>query len=675
MIIFAGNKSEKNMEKLHKLSMVVIPCGDAEHEPDSVLRSRIRTGDDRTRAQEILIEAQNYYNAMYRFRKDRERNKRYNFGDQWGDVVCVDGKKMTEEAYILSQGNIPLKNNLIRRLVRNVIGVYRSQATEPTCTARDRDEQKEAETMSTVLQYNMQLNRMTELYARSLEEYLISGMIVHRKWYGWRNDKMDCWTDYVQPNNFFIDNNMRDFRAWDCSFVGEIHDVSFEQLCQQFAKSPEDYMRLAEIYRQARDKGTNIHAWEDFGYNRDWINTDFLTPRDESRCRVIEVWRKESKPRYRCHDYNSGEIFKVDIEDKPLMVDVVNMRRIEQAHRTGMSESEVPLIKAQWFMDSYWYYYYLSPLGDILAEGETPYAHKSHPYVFKAYPFIDGEIHSFVSDVIDQQRYTNRLITLNDWVIRATAKGLLLIPEDSIPKGVTPQQFADTWAKFNGVIVYKPGKSGKVPEQVASNSTNIGIHEMLNLQLKFFEDISGVNGALQGKPGYAGMSAALYNQQTQNATTSLLDLLDSFQEFTRDAAYKDVKNIQQYYDQKRIFNIAGRVGTQVVYDPRKIRDVEFDLSIVPSQATPAYRAMANDFLMELWKAQAISLEQLLQAGSFPFADELLQSLQSQKEQLEQGLVPDGISPQLQQQVQQKADMSTVQQLEGAVGLSPMKVQQ
>lgn len=664
------------MEKLHRLSVVVLPSNDeAMAEADSLRRSRIRTGDDRTRAQEILIEAQNYYNSMYRFRRDRERNKRYNYGDQWGDVVCVDGKKMSEEKYILSQGNIPLKNNLIRRLVRNVIGTYRSQATEPTCTARDRDEQRQAETMSTVLQYDMQLNRMTEMYARSLEEYLISGMVVHRKWFGWRNDKMDCWTDYVQPNNFFIDNNMRDFRGWDCSFVGEIHDVSFEQLCEQFANSPEDYANLAEIYRQARDKGTSMHAWEDFGYSRDWINTDFLTPRDESRCRVIEVWRKESKPRYRCHDYNSGDIFKVDVEDYPVLVLAENARRLEQARRAGMPEVEVPLIKAEWFIDSYWYFYYLSPLGDILAEGETPYEHKSHPYVFKAYPFIDGEIHSFVSDVIDQQRYTNRLITLNDWVIRASAKGVLLIPDDCIPKGVTPQDFADTWAKFNGVVVYTPSKTGATPQQVANNSTNIGIHEMLNLQLKFFEDISGVNGALQGKPGYSGMSAALYNQQAQNSTTSLLDILDSFQEFTRDAAYKDVKNIQQFYDQKRMFNIAGRAGTQVVYDPQKIRDVEFDMSIVPSQATPAYRAVANDFLMELWKNQAISLEQLLQAGNFPFADELLQSIQSQKEQLEQGEVPEGLSPQLQQQVEQNANMSAVKQLQGAVGASPMQVQQ
>lgn len=80
--------------------------------------------------------------------------------------------------------------------------------------------------MSTILQCNMQLNRMPDVYARSMEEFLISGFIVHRKSYGWRNGKEDCWTDYVQPNNFFIDNNMRDFRGWDVSVLGEVHDIS-----------------------------------------------------------------------------------------------------------------------------------------------------------------------------------------------------------------------------------------------------------------------------------------------------------------------------------------------------------------------------------------------------------------------------------------------------------------
>ena len=617
------------------------------------------------RAFDILMEAQYYWNQMEDFRKDRERNKRYTYGFQWDDMICVDGKSMTEEEYIKSQGNVPLKNNLIRRLVRSVLGVYRSQSKEPTCTARDRDEQKLGETMSTILQCNMQLNRMPDVYARSMEEFLISGFIVHRKSYGWRNGKEDCWTDYVQPNNFFIDNNMREFRGWDVSVLGEVHDISFGQLCEQFASSPQEYRELRDIYKWAARKDYIATYAERFGYSR-LENYDFLFTSEPGRCRVIEIWRKEQKPRYRCHDYQNGDIFKIDEEDYAQVVLAENEERMRMAKEVGMPEEEVPLIKATWFVDDYWYFYYLSPFGDILREGETPYEHGSHPYVFKAYPFIDGEIHSFVADVIDQQRYTNRLITLYDWIMRASAKGVLMMPEDSLPDGVSIDDIAESWTEFNGVIVYRPSKSGKVPEQVANNSTNIGIAELLNMQLKFFEDISGVTGALQGKPGYSGESASHYNQQTENATKSLLDLLECFSCFVVDGAYKDVKNMQQFYDTKRVFNIAGRSGAQIEYDPKKIRDVEFDLSITESTSTPAYRHLANDMLMQLYQSQAISVEQLLEHGDFPFADELLQSIKSQKEQLAQGRVPDGLSPQLLQQAQQNANMEAVNQLHGAM---------
>ena len=631
-------------------------------EIDTVASAK-RYGD--RRAFDILMEAQYYWNQMEDFRKDRERNKRYTYGFQWDDMICVDGKSMTEEEYIKSQGNVPLKNNLIRRLVRSVLGVYRSQSKEPTCTARDRDEQKLGETMSTILQCNMQLNRMPDVYARSMEEFLISGFIVHRKSYGWRNGKEDCWTDYVQPNNFFIDNNMRDFRGWDVSVLGEVHDISFGQLCEQFASSPQEYRELRDIYKWAARKDYIATYAERFGYSR-LENYDFLFTSEPGRCRVIEIWRKEQKPRYRCHDYQNGDIFKIDEEDYVRVVLAENEERIRMAKEVGMPEEEVPLIKATWFVDDYWYFYYLSPFGDILREGETPYEHGSHPYVFKAYPFIDGEIHSFVADVIDQQRYTNRLITLYDWIMRASAKGVLMMPEDSLPDGVSIDDIAESWTEFNGVIVYRPSKSGKVPEQVANNSTNIGIAELLNMQLKFFEDISGVTVALQGKPGYSGESASHYNQQTENATKSLLDLLECFSCFVVDGAYKDVKNMQQFYDTKRVFNIAGRSGAQIEYDPKKIRDVEFDLSITESTSTPAYRHLANDMLMQLYQSQAISVEQLLEHGDFPFADELLQSIKSQKEQLAQGRVPDGLSPQLLQQAQQNANMEAVNQLHGAM---------
>lgn len=624
---------------------------------DSVAASR---NLGRERGQRVLWEAQQYWMGMERFRTERERNKNYTYGRQWEDVICVNGKRMREEDYIRSQGNVPLKNNMIIRMLHSLSGVYLSQAKEPTCVARDRDEQKYGEVMSTVLQCNMQTNRLKELNARCMEEFLISGLVVQRKWYGWRDDKLDCWTDYVQPNNFFIDSNMRDFRGWDASCLGEVHDISFETLCEKFAKGPEDIDRFGAIYAAARDKRTLAGVtFDDFGYSPE-IRTDFLVPRDPTRCRVIEVWRKESKARYRCHDINNGEIYKIEIEDYKTEVEDENRRRLQDGARLGIPAKEVPLIRTEWFVDSYWYYYYLTPTGDILEEGETPYEHKSHPYVWKAYPFIDGEIHSFVSNVIDQQRYVNRLITMYDWIMRASAKGVLLFPEECLPKGMTMDDIADEWARFDGVIMIKQPKAGmQLPQQVSNNCTHIGIAELLSMQMKLFEDISGVNGALQGKPGYSGMSASLYNQQTQNATISLLDVLECFSAFVREGAMKDVKNIQQYYDTPRAATIAGRAAHYVFYDPKKIADIEFDLSIVESTSTPAYRALANDILLQLWQAKAITVEMMLENGDFPFADNLLQSIKAAKEQAEAGQVPQ-MSPEAESQIAALAQGANMQ---------------
>ena len=169
---------------------------------------------------------------------------------------------------------------------------------------------------------------------------------------------------------------------------------------------------------------------------------------------------------------------------------------------------------------------------------------------------------------------------------------------------------------------------------------------------------------MQGKPGYSNMSGTLYEQQTQNAATSLLDILESFSDFCFDAAYKDVKNIQQFYDKEMIINIVGDGASLDFKDLDRVHDVEFDINIIQSTASPTYKERQNQFLMEIWKAGQISLQQMLQHGNFPFGDDLLQSLQSQQEQLQSGQIPNGVSPELMQQAQQGADMDAVNRAYG-----------
>lgn len=617
---------------MRPLSSILIVDTTIKEKTSAALPNKWSKQADKTRGLDIINEAQNYWYRMTSFRRRRQRCKDYAYGKQWGDVVCIDGEKMTEEEYITRQGRTPLKNNLIRRLITQIIGVFRNQAKEPICTARDREEQRLGETMTVLLQYNMQVNNMTELLARSLEEFLISGLIVHSKRFKVRDGKADCWTEYVNPNNIIIDTNMKDFRAWDLSFIGEIHDLSRDELVAQFASTPEDLDTLTNIYALQNDQ-RQFSAWlaDEFG-ERAKIDPSFFAPLVSGIYRVFEIWRKESKPRYRVFDPLKGEVYKIEEADYAIMVEAVNLKRIEEATLMGYELSDTPLLRSEWFIDTVWWYYYITPFGDILREGESPYEHKSYPYVIKPYPFIDGEIHSLTANIIDQQRYINRLIILYDWILSSSAKGVLMFPEEALPSGMSLEDIADEWSRFNGVITIKAKPGTPLPQQISNNSTNIGINELLGMQMRLFEDISGVHGALQGKPGNSGMSAALYAQQVQQSSTNLIDILDSFSSFIVEGAHKDVKNIQQFYNADKIRYIAGRKAKLINSHPEEVKDIDFDLSISEGTNTPVFRQLANDFLMQIWSAGQITLEQLLEHGDFPFADDLLQSVRAQQEE-------------------------------------------
>lgn len=610
-------------------------------------------------ALDALFRMQSCYMAFEQNRRNRQRCFNFTYGNQWLDKIKVDGEWITEEDYLRSIGQSPRQNNLIRRLVRAALGAYRSQMKEPTCVARDRQEQVLGEIMSTTLQCNWQKNKMKELNARSFEEFLVSGMIAHRKWYG-KNPKgdCDCWTTYVSPDKFVTDGIMRDFRMWDCSLVGEIHDISFPELIRSFGKTKKDYDLLSKEYSIAKDARNYGARFDRFfsRFNDGETKNSFLLPNDPSVCRVFELWTLENKSGYHCHDYLDGTVFNVDIEDYASEVTEENNKRISMARSAGVPEEiiqqaidvaefysenesdgelempkECKLIVASPQIASVWHYRYITPTGMVLAEGDTPYKHGGHPYVFRYYPFINGEVHSFVEDVIDTQKQINRTISQIEMVAKTSAKGALLVPESSIPDDSSIEEIAQKWAEPSSAIKYKDehGRNPKPMQETTTPNVNVQM-AMLQTFQKLMEDESGIHGAVQGKPGLSSVSGALYAQQAQNSTMTLLDLLDTFASFEQDCALMDVQNIQQYYDEVKTISIVG-ANKYVTYDPRRIQNVVYDIAIGESTSTPAYRQLAQDYYNQWLAAGLITLEQALEFGNFPNGDALLQSIQTKNE--------------------------------------------
>ena len=436
----------------------------------------------------ILTEARECWESLSAFRRKRNRCRDYTFGRQWNDIIEINGRRMTEYEYIISEGNIPLKNNLIRRIVRNVIGVFR------------KDFSTKIKELPSELSATFKENSLEELYCRTLEEFLISGVAIHRKHFGIQNGKPGLHTDIVSPSSFFYNTSSRDFRGNDIDLIGQLHEVSLREWCSFFVNDPESYRKAKILFGNGNRK-----------------------------VRITEVWKREERPGYLIHDKQQGRLLRRDPES-------VSAEHLDMPYR--------------WTLEDTWRFYFLTDNGDVILEGDSPYIHGSHPFVFKGYPFLDGEIHSLVADMIDQQRYTNRLITLYDWVIRASAKGVLLLPEGAVePEDL--QNVADQWGRFNGVIVYKATNGNPPPQQVSGNATNIGIGELLDIQLKMFEDVSGVNGALRGNLSSNTTSGTLYNQQTENAMNSLNDLFGTFYTFIDECTRMDLSLLRQTTDYKR----------------------------------------------------------------------------------------------------------------------------
>ena len=613
---------------------------------------------------DVLGDAFSCWNSLEDLRLKEKRHERYVFGDQWGDRIVKYGVAMTEKANILLQGNVPLQNNRIRNIVRTVVGQFQNNQTEPVCVSRERDEQEMGETMSNTIQYVYQNNKMWGLDSLALYNLLISGIPAFRSEWGRREDRWDVWTDIIDLERLIIDNDMKDPRGHDCRLVGALWDMGLNDVLAKFATNEEERDKILDIYNHVGMSSVFSEFTSRYTDRRDDLN--FFVA-ENNQCRVIEVWRRESKERIECWDTRSGDYFKVELEDIN-RIRQENQRRISNYIKQGLEEEDYRLIKTRWFVDSYWYFYFLSPMGDVLKEGETPYWHKSHPFSFKMYPQYNGKVYPFVGDFIDQQRFINRYMMLYDFIIRNSAKGVLVAPRELLDE-YTQEMIRDEWTRVDGVILYNGFALNTLPnakiEQIKNASVPVGITEMIAMQTKMLEEVSGVSGALQGQAPKSGTPSSLYLQQSQNSSSSLTEIFESFRELRESRDMKNLKLVQQYYTNERNININGGNGRSktITYNPSMVRDIEFDLSITESTSTAAYRQVINDMLLQFWQAGAINLKQMLENGAFPFADKLLQSIESDDKQAQEEAMQQGIDPQVAQQVYAQANPQAIEMIQ------------
>ena len=600
---------------------------------------------------EILETVDTTWSAGAPFRRQTERSSRYYKGDQWKDKIVIKDRNgnvetLTEEEYIERQGKPALKQNLIRPLVRNIIGQLRLNPYKSTVFARNADGQKAADMMTAALEGVHAMNNKNERDARLFETYLVSGAAIYNTGYKFDDERKMPYPYYkaVDPSRYFQTIAAADVCGDDVDFCGDFFDTSLLDLKSMYAKTRKQESELEEIYGNSTRRDTIA--------NQQFItsNAENVSPRislGTGECRVIRVCRKEGHWDLAVHDYSNASWETYNLKDNPSIksqIEAEISRRRKIADEIGVDYEDGSnrlLIEYEEKYVTSWVYYHLSPWGHILWTQDSPYEHNSHSYIAKFYPLFEGQAYGMVYDLIDQQKAINRNYIMHDFITSAAAKGVLLVPEEAIPDDMDIEDFADEWSKYNGVIKYRAKDGVKQPEQVVARNFNVGQFDMINLQMKLMNDIGGVHDAMQGKSLGTGTPSSLYQQAVHNSQTNILDYMESFAWLLMKRDYKMVQIIKQFYTEPMYVHSSRKNVPEdaMYYDPSLVRNYDFYNELSKGNDTPVARLYLDTLLLQLLQQKLITLEMYLEESTAPFSDSLLQKVRAAQEQVAGGQMP------------------------------------
>ena len=621
-------------------------------EMDSV-KSRKKELRFKGRDSDLLARCESVWQNLEDFRQQRARSRRFCYGDQWGDLITVNGKTMTYREYLMNTGNVVIQANQVKNRVETIVGQMVKEQMEPVCHAIDRDEQQYGEVMTSAVQANCAKNQLMELKKLWMREVNLGGMAVAYESFddcSGPDRTTDSWTQFINPNLFFFESESVDPRFWDATLVGRIFYGAYEDICARFARNPKDYDSLRTIYHNQsvafrREESREVTERFDEG------DLVFMRSSDPTKCFVCEVWTKETRPRIRLWDKNNATEEIIDADDSAYRKEIreENKRREALARKSGWDTGEIPFIvgdgygvdeeeKNGFFMDTFWYCRFLAPDGTILWEGESPYADRCHPFSVCMFPFVDGKLVGYMNDAIDYNLAMNRAVVLHDWLLRSQAKGVTVVPK-AILGDLSPEEFARSWTSIDDLVFADIDETKKdlFPKVFNGISQTFDVSSLIATYSRMMEMGTPVNAALQGKTPTSGTSGSLYAQMTTNASTPIAALMDSFNKFVEALLNKKMKNIAMFYDTERFRKIAGQIDG--VFDNENVNlnevgNLEYDLRIKESSETPVFRAVINQDAKEFLLNGLISFEEYLEIADVPYADKILQGRQARQAEME-----------------------------------------
>lgn len=597
------------------------------------------------RAPQLLMSAYNCWNSLSQWRENIRRNEEFVYGDQHSDKIYdfETGRYLTERRMFQEMGLQPSQYNIIRNIItRSIPGLWIQNKTLPICVAQKEENQADSDVLTATLHAIYRKLELWKLDYSQLVQMLISGLMAVDINYANRNGEGDIVVDFINPFSFFVDNSMTDPRYTDCSILGFFYNADVNYIAGKFARgNKEREAQIKNLYR-GLNKERIMSMTETFTDER--IETDFFLPSNENygQARVIKIQRKETISAWWIHDYLTGTCKPYEDITETQIKKIILERKKEQA-AAGVAPEDMLLLDYWWESDSKWVYYWLTPWGDVLEKLIEPYWHKKPSIIFELHEFFVGKIYPFAKDLIDTQKQINKLSAISELLTKYSAKDGMFVPISTIAEadGYGMDYLQKNSTKFGKIFPYHPDPKnpGVKPEYVNTVAQAFTPLNVVNMWLKISENVSGVYGALQGAQPTAGTPAQMYAQQSQNSATSLNGVYETANSYRNKSCKMIVQLMQQFYKGKKyIFD--KKSGKMLLYDESRVKNIDIELAIVENTDTPAYRLMVNETLMQLKQFDTnnqLDLRALLEAGNFPFKDQLLDYMNKREQEAKEAM--------------------------------------
>lgn len=352
-----------------------------------------------------------------------------------------------------------------------------------------------------LLTYSKKLNRFAKKQVKVALDLALTGLAVQMSVLHGGHHRFEG----IEAEDFIFDRDAREPDLSDAEFMGTMNPMDIPSITERWQTNPET-ARALDQYIQDIGNTQSIEATEFNNYSSNKLPVVTMYWKDSERYKYGWVKDEDGYPVLerigeRKDDSDLDNYPKYTEKDLITPPDTPRNRRLfPNGNKTAML-----------YCDIVRYCTYIpgelvstrdteKKLPDLVLEyGKDPYQETNYqdlsnvkfPFKVHTWGYVDGEVFSPVDDVIDPQRFMNRMLSLSEARMNASGGSNVVIDEDAVEDPAETQ--ADIKAG-RAITVRTRGKG--IPNTVGyyDATPKAGVYQM-------FDMVNGINGLVQNMTG------------------------------------------------------------------------------------------------------------------------------------------------------------------------------